>query len=113
MEAFIIHFNDLLICTLYKSPSQKNMQTFKTELKYFFNTIHKPKLSIHFTFWFQHKLARKKSISNFFKNNFSLYNAFPNRPVTTNKITFIDWFSTNILFYFKCLFKTYFNIYEY
>jgi hypothetical protein len=35
MEAFLIQFNDLLICTLYKSPSQTNMKTFKTELKDF------------------------------------------------------------------------------
>ncbi len=35
LEAFIIQFKDLLICTLYKSPKQTNMQTFKTELNDF------------------------------------------------------------------------------
>jgi hypothetical protein len=49
MEDCKIQFNELIICTHYYSPSQTKTQTFKTKLKEFLNTIHKPKLSFNFT----------------------------------------------------------------
>ncbi len=70
MEALIILFNNLLICTVYKSPSQTNMQTIKTELKDFLT----PYISRNYEFIllgdFKINLPENKTISKFLNNDF-------------------------------------------
>ena len=113
MEAFIIQFNDLLICTLYKSPSQTNTQTFKTELKDFLT----PYINRNYQFIllgdFNINLPEDKTISNFINNDFSLYNALPNNSVTTNKRTFIDWcFTCENLNVKASVYKSYYSYHK-
>jgi hypothetical protein len=87
LEAFIVQFNELLICTLYKSPKQTNMQTFKTEL----NDFLAPNINRNYPLIllgdFNINLLENTTISNFLNNYFSLFNALPNNSVTNNKRT--------------------------
>jgi hypothetical protein len=90
MEAFIIQLNDLLICTLYKSPSQTNMQNFKTELKDYLTSYINRNYQLILLGDFNIDLLENITISNLLNNDFSLYNALPINSVTTIKRTFID-----------------------
>jgi exonuclease III len=91
LQAFLIQFNNLLICTLYKSSSQKNMQTFKTVLKDFLTPYIHRNYQLILLGDFNINLLDNTTISNFLNNDLSLSNALPKNSVTTNKRTFIDW----------------------
>jgi hypothetical protein len=63
------------------------MQTFKTELKDVLTPYINRNYQLILLGDFNINLLENTKISNLLKNGFSLYNALPNNPVTTNKRT--------------------------